>query len=340
MTFPGLVLRNALRNKCRFTLTLSGVALSLFLLTVLRVVLRGLTDPATTDEAALRLVVRHKVSLANMLFAKYKFRVEKMPGVRYCLDRFIKERAACVVGIKTLNRFGWKIGDRITLMGAMWPCNLELTIRGVYSGTVDETNLFFHHEYFDELLGDKGFTGLLWVRAENAAVVPDLIERIDAAFANSDAETKTETEHSFQLGFVSMLGNLKRLIGGISSVIVFTLVLVTSGTMSMTIRERVREIAILKALGFGARRIFCLILAESFGLAMIGGLAGCLGAWVLVHAVDIYKLSRGLFVNFEVTPRILAQSLLGAALLGIVSCLWPAYGNLKRSVVEGLRAPD
>jgi len=88
-----------------------------------------------------------------------------------------------------------------------------------------------------------------------------------------------------------MLGNLKRLIGGISSVIVFTLVLVTSGTMSMTIRERVREIAILKALGFGARRIFCLILAESFGLAMIGGLAGCLGAWVLVHAVDIYKLS-------------------------------------------------
>ena len=380
MTFPGLVLRNALRNKRRFTLTLSGVALSLFLLTVLRVVLRGLTDPATTDEAALRLVVRHKVSLANMLFAKYKFRVEKMPGVRYCskmlwfggiyqdeknffpqfacdadtvfkvlaeakidpqqLDRFTKERAACVVGIKTLNRFGWKIGDRITLMGAMWPCNLELTIRGVYSGTVDETNLFFHHEYFDELLGDKGFTGLLWVRAENAAVVPDLIERIDAAFANSDAETKTETEHSFQLGFVSMLGNLKRLIGGISSVIVFTLVLVTSGTMSMTIRERVREIAILKALGFGARRIFCLILAESFGLAMIGGLAGCLGAWVLVHAVDIYKLSRGLFVNFEVTPRILAQSLLVAALLGIVSCLLPAYGNLKRSVVEGLRAPD
>src|SRR6266581_943851 len=330
MTFPGLVLRNALRNKRRLTLTLSGVALSLFLLTVLRVVLRGLTDPATTDEAALRLVVRHKVSLANMLFSKYKFRVEKMPGVRCCskmlwfggiyqdeqnffpqfacdadtvfkvlaeakidpqqLDRFIKERAACVVGIKTLNRFGWKIGDRITLMGAMWPCNLELTIRGVYSGTVDETNLFFHHEYFDELLGDKGFTGLLWVRAENAAVVPDLIERIDAAFANSDAETKTETEHSFQLGF-------------------------------------------------GAWRIFCLILAESFGLAMIGGFAGCLGAWVLVHAVDIYKLSRGLFVNFEVTPRILAQSLLGAALLGIVSCLLPAYGNLRRSVVEGLRAP-
>src|SRR6266436_10429130 len=84
MTIPGLILRNALRNKRRLALTLSSVALSLFLLTGLQVVLRGLTDPTTTDEAALRMVVRHKVSLANMLFAKYKFRVEKMPGVRYC----------------------------------------------------------------------------------------------------------------------------------------------------------------------------------------------------------------------------------------------------------------
>ena len=178
MSIPSFIVRNALRNKRRFILTLSSVVLSLFLLTLLLVLLRGLTDPATTDEAALRIVVRHKVSLANMLFSKYKSRIERMPGVKYCtkllwfggiyqdennffpqfacdadtlfkvlseasidpqqLEQFIKERTACVVGIKTMQRFGWKVGDRITLMGAMWPCNLELIIRGAYSGSVDE----------------------------------------------------------------------------------------------------------------------------------------------------------------------------------------------------------
>jgi putative ABC transport system permease protein len=380
MTLPGLILRNALRNRRRLTLTLGSVAVSLFLLTLLQVVLRGLTDPATTEEAALRIVVRHKVSLANMLFSRYKTRLERMPGVRHCtkllwfggiyrdeknffpqfacdadqlfkvlseatidsrqLERFISERTACVVGIKTLQRFGWRLGDRITLMGAMWPCNLELTIRGVYAGGTDETNLFFHHEYFDELLGDQGFTGLFWVKAENAAMVPDLIRRIDAEFANSDAETTTETERSFQIGFVSMLGNVKLLIGSISTVIVFTLVLVTAATMSRAIRERIREIALLKALGFGSLRIFGLILAESFALALTGGFVGCLAAWLAVGTVDIYRLSRGLFVSFNVTPEILAKGFLVAAMLGIFSCLLPTISGLKRSVVEGLKAHD
>ena len=380
MTIPSFILRNALRNRRRFVLTVTSVTFSLFLLTVLLVMLRGLTDPATTDEAALRIVVRHKVSLANMLFSKYKARIERMPGVKHCtkllwfggiyqdeknffpqfacdadtlfkvlseatidrrqLEQFVKERTACVVGIKTMERFGWKLGERITLMGAMWPCNLELTIRGVYSGSVDESNLFFHHEYFDEALGDQGITGLFWVRCESTDAVPLLIERIDAEFANSDAETKTETQQSFQLGFVSMLGNLKLLIGSICTVIVFTLVLVTAATMGMAIRERGREIALLKALGFGSRAVFGLLLAESFSLAMLGGALGCAAAWAMLHTVDIYRLSRGLFVNFAVTPQIVAQALAAAALLGMASCLWPALTSIRRSVVAGLRTVD
>jgi putative ABC transport system permease protein len=174
------------------------------------------------------------------------------------------------------------------------------------------------------------------VRCENATAVPELIEKIDAEFANSDAETKTETQQSFQLGFVSMLGDLKLLIGSICTVIVFTLVLVTGGTMSMAIRERGREIAILKALGYEARLLFGLLFAESFGLAMLGCIIGCAGAWALLETVDIYRLSRGLFVNFEVTARIITQTLAVAALLGIVSCLWPALTSIRRSVMAGL----
>jgi putative ABC transport system permease protein len=380
MSLPGFIVRNALRNKRRFVLTVGSVALSLFLLALLQVVLRGLTDPAASDEAALRLVVRHKVSLANMLFAKYQPRIEKMPGVAACtkllwfggvyqdeknffpqfacdaaslfnvmtdarieapqLARFIQQRNACVVGRKTMERFGWRVGQRITLLGAMWPCNPELEIVGQFTGGVDESSLYFHHAYVDELLGDQGITGLFWLRAESPASAAALVERIDAEFANSDAETITETEHSFQIGFVSLLGNLKLLIGSICTVIVFTLVLVTGGTMSMAIRERVKEIAILKALGFPAVQVFGLILAESFALAILGGVIGLAGTWCALHAVDLYKVSRGMFVHFALTPVIFSRTLAAAAVLGLVSCLIPAWTTTRRSVVDGLRTED
>jgi putative ABC transport system permease protein len=380
MTLTGFIFRNALRNRRRLVLTLFSVSLSLFLLAILQVVLRGLTNPEASDEAALRLVVRHKVSLANMLFAKYKPRIEKMPGVAACtkllwfggiyqneknffpqfacdaeslfkvmsdaridsrqLERFIRLRTACVVGHKTMERFGWRVGQRITLLGAMWPCNPELEIVGEFTGGVDESSLYFHHEYLDELLGDQGITGLFWIRADSPASATALVEGIDSEFANSDAETITETEHSFQIGFVSLLGNLKLLIGSICTVIVFTLVLVTGGTMSMTIRERVKEIAILKALGFRGSQVFGLILAESFALALAGGIIGLLAAWCALHAVDLYKISRGMFVNFALTPQILSRTLMVAALLGLVSCVIPGWTNTRRSVVDGLGTVD
>jgi len=379
MTLPGFILRNAARNKRRLLLTLSSVTVSLFLLTVLQVMLRGMTDPSSTDAAATRIVVRHNVSLANMLFAKYQQRIEQMPGVAACTkllffggiyedeknffpqfacdapklfdvmtevqidpeqqQQFIREKTACVVGRATMDRFGWKLGDRISLMGAMWPCNPKLTIRGVYTG-FDETHLYFHHDYLDELLGDKGFTGLFWIRATTPDAVTDLIKRIDAEFRNSDAETNTETERAFQLGFVSMMGNIKMLIGSISTVIVLTLLLVTASTMSMTIRERQQELAILKTLGFSSSRLFGLILTESFGLALGGGILGCSTAALLLRSFDMYKLSRGLFVSFQVTPDIVVKGLIVAGLLGILSCLFPAISSIRKNIVTSIRTVD
>ena len=256
------------------------------------------------------------------------------------IQDFLKEKNACVVGNKTMERFGWKIGDRITLQGTLWPCDPELIIRGVYRKGIDMTNLFFHHEYFDELMGNKGLVGTYWIRAENADSVSDLIERIDRTFANSDAETKTETERAFQLGFVSMFGNIKVLLGSISTVIVFTMILVTASTMSMAIRERSREIAILKAVGFDGWQIFGLILAESFGLAVAGGVIGCGGAAFLYRNIDIYSLSHGVLLKLDVTPAILAAGMTVAAILGIVSCLRPAYTSIQTTVVAGLKELD
>src|SRR4029077_7104954 len=159
--------------------------------------------------------------------------------------------------------------------------------------------------------------------ATSADAIPDIIKRIDATFKNTDAETKTETERAFQLGFVSMFGNIKMLIGSISTVIVFTMLLVTASTMSMAIRERSREMAILKAIGFNGPQIFSLILAESTGLAMTGGIIGCVGAKLLFGHVDIYKLSGGNVPMFPVTLDVVALGLLVALMLGVLSSIVP-----------------
>jgi putative ABC transport system permease protein len=171
-------------------------------------------------------------------------------------------------------------------------------------------------------------------------MMPKVIERIDTMFANTDAETKTETERAFQLEFVSMIGNVKIFIGSILVVIVFTMLLVTASTMSMAIRERTREIAILKAVGFDGVRIFGLILAEAFGLAMAGGVIGCFGAKLLFTHLDIYKMSKGFIPIFPISVDTLALGLIVAGLLGVVSSLAPAYSTLKLAVVEGLKELD
>lgn len=382
MTIPGFIVRNALRNKRRLILTVLSVALSLFLFTTLQTALRLMTHPPTSEQAALRIVARHRVSLANVLPAKYQLRIERMPGVQYCskftyfggiykdqshsnfaqfavdADRifkifsemivppqqqeaFVREKTACVVGDKLMERFGWKLGDKITFFGTIWACDPELTIRGTYHGQgIDETLVLFHHDYFDELMGDRGLVGTFWIKAASPGIIPGLMERIDAAFRNTDAETKTETERAFQLDFISMLGNVKLFIGSISTVIVFTMLLVTASTMSMAIRERSREMAILKAIGFNGAQIFSLILAESFGLAMTGGVIGCVGAKLLFGHVDIYKLSHGNVPMFPVTTDVVALGLLVALVLGVVSSLVPARASIKTTVVAGLRELD
>jgi len=167
-----------------------------------------------------------------------------------------------------------------------------------------------------------------------------VIKAINAAFANTSAEVRAESERNFQLGFISMLGNVKALIASISTVVVFTLVLVSASTMSMAVRERFRELAILKALGFRRRELFAFILAESFGLAAVGALLGIGGAYLLYTFDDIGKMTQGIFVSFEVTPRIMGIAGLVAVLLGIVSALAPSLSVARMSVVEGLKTLD
>lgn len=255
-------------------------------------------------------------------------------------DDFIRDRTACFVGKDTMDRYQLKVGDRMKFTGTFYPVDLDLKIAAVYTGTVDDRNVFFHHKLLDELTGDLGTVGTWYVRVASADVANDVIARIDKAFENSSAEVRTETERAFQMSFMSMLGNVKVLTMSISAVVVFTLVLVTVSTMSMAIRERFRELAVLKAIGFQRRELFGFILAESFGLAALGAFLGIGGAWLFWSHINLQKLTGGFLIYFEVTPRIMATGGIVAALLGILAAIGPSISVARTSVVEGLKTLD
>jgi putative ABC transport system permease protein len=256
-------------------------------------------------------------------------------------EAFERDRTACILGKLTADKYGLKIGDKMVLESTIYPCTIELKIAGIYSGTIDDRNVLFHHDYLDEAADSKGTVGTWWVKARTLDDVPAVVTAINEAFKNTSCEVRAETERAFQLSFVSMLGNIQVLIGSICTVVVFTLVLVAASTMSMAIRERLRELAVLKALGFRQRELFAFILAESFGLAMLGALLGVGGAWVLFEPAHVMqKITGGLFITFEVTPRIIGMATAVAAGLGIVASIAPALGVARMSVVQGLKTLD
>jgi putative ABC transport system permease protein len=381
LSIPGFILKNALRNVRRASLTVLSVAISCGLLVTLLTLQRELTVPPESESASFRIIARNKVSLAQPLPARQMVKIEKIPGVRQVspftffggmfrdetatswaqfgvdpkrfrelimegrisqgsYEDFVNDRNACMLGADTFRRYGFKIGEKLRFTGTFYPVDLELRIAAVYEGTVDDRNCFFHHKLLDELMGDWGQTGCWYILADSADAVNDVINRVNSAFENTSAEVRAETERAFQLSFVSMFGNVKLLFGSISAVVIFTLILVCVSTMSMAIRERFRELAVLKAIGFRRRELFSFILAESFGLSMAGAVIGIGGVWLFWNNVNLQKLTNGFLPYFEVTPRIMATGGIVAALLGILAAIGPSVAVARMSVVQGLKTLD
>ena len=381
MTIGTFILKNALRNKRRMTLSVLSVAASLFLLVTLLVFKRELTLPAEGAGAELRVAVRNKISIANLLPAKQLPIIERIPGVeavtpftwfggkykgeqgmsfaQFALDpkklravfteakmppqdfsAFENERDACIIGKITADKYKLKVGDKMTLESTIYPVTMEFKIVGIYAGTPDDRNMLFRQDYLDEASGTKGLVGMWWLKVKSAEDMPRVISAINNAFANTSAEVRAESERTFQLSFISMWGNIKLLIMLICSAVIFTLLLVSASTMSMAIRERFRELAILKAIGYRRRELFAFILAESFGLAAAGALLGVGGAYVLFNYGDVAKMTNGIFPSFEVTSRIVGTGALVAAMLGIIASIMPSIAVAKMSVTEGLKTLD
>ena len=376
MTYASFIWTNIARNPRRTILTIVSIGLSLFVLSTLMTVLTELNREPEGEDTHLRLVVRRATSLADRLPEAYAAKLQRVPGVRLVhaltwfggiyidegnffanfacdpdtlfamfpenrippeqLKAFQAERIAAVAGRKLVERFKWRLGDRLTLQGTIYPVDLEFVLRGIYTGT-DETAFFFHRAYLEEALGRPGKVGTFWLKAASAGDIPRIMDAVDTLFKNSDAETKTETERAFQLGFISMLGNVKTLIASISSVVVFTILLVTANTMAMSIRERAREIAILKTLGFGRRRLLGVLMGESAVIALTGGVLGCMGARLFFSVVDVWRYTQGLFPIFIVEPSTILLGIGLSVLIGLASAALPAIRVSRLTIAEALR---
>jgi putative ABC transport system permease protein len=164
---------------------------------------------------------------------------------------FLRERSACVMGRPLVERLGLKLGDRITLVGYIFPGTMEFVIRGIYDARRDNENMFFHHKYLMESLslGRRDFAGTFMILADSPQSVPRIAQAVDEMFRNSPQQTKTDTEKAFELSFLSYLGNVKMFLLSICGALTFTVLLVSANTMAMSVRERIREIGILKTLG-------------------------------------------------------------------------------------------
>jgi putative ABC transport system permease protein len=242
------------------------------------------------------------------------------------------------VGEKLARKYGFEAGDRITLRGTIFEGTWDFTVCGVArpaTPDLDTNWLLFNGEYLNQRMGDFGQVGTFVIKLDDPNRAGDVARMIDETFANSAAETKTETEKAFQLGFISMLGNIQAVIYALGSAIVVAIFLVSMNTMMMAGRERTREIAVLKAVGFNDRTVVGLVLSEALLIALVGGLLGAGLARFTFSVTDF--TAGGFFPRFDVTDGTIAQALAIALFLGVVSGVAPAWSAARMRIVDALR---
>jgi putative ABC transport system permease protein len=251
---------------------------------------------------------------------------------------FQTDKEGAIVGEALAERFKWKIGDRIPIKGTIFAGTWEFNIRGIYRGRRvqdDTTQLWFRWDYLDERKAfGKGWVGWYTVRIANPDDAVRLVKLIDAQFANSPAETKTDTEKAFAASFVKQMGNIQLLIMSVGSVVFFTLLLVTGNTMAIAVRERTRELAVLKAVGFSDRFVLALVIVETMIVAAVGGGVGLGLAKLFTLRGDP---TGGLLPFFYLAPDDIAIGLGLALAVGLAAGVLPALSASRLRVVDALR---
>jgi putative ABC transport system permease protein len=376
-----LLFRNLLRHKLRTGLTLCGICVAILSFGLLRTVVSAWYAGVEASSAN-RLITRNAISLIFPLPLSYLERIRGVEGVKsvsygnwfggiyieeknffanfaveprtyldlypeYLLpedqeEAFLRDRRACIAGRKLAKRFGWKLGDLITLRGTIFPGNWEFVLRGIYSGRdsrVDESQFFFHWDYLNEslkkrrsLMADQ--VGIYILSVRHPELAAETATNVDRVFRNSYAETLTETEKAFQLGFVALTEAILLVIRLVSYVVIVIIMAVAANSMSMSVRERLGEYAVFKTLGFGGVYLATMILGESLLIAALGGVWGILltfpAAKTFMHYLGDY------FPVFLVTKETVVLQGLAALAVGMAAAGLPAWRAVRVPIVQAL----
>ncbi|OLE66933.1 MAG: hypothetical protein AUG09_04985 [Acidobacteria bacterium 13_1_20CM_2_68_7] len=250
------------------------------------------------------------------------------------------QRDSFIAGKQLIDRYHWKIGDRIQLKGTYISGTLDLVLRGVYTGP-DESNIFFHNKYLENsFVGRLNQTGIFYLRTEAPEKVPVVCDAINRMFENSDAPVKAMPERQFMLQFTEMMGNVKLLVRSIALTVLFTVVLIVANTMAMSARERVTQIAVIRAIGFRRRQVLVLVLSEAIVLALLGGVAGVVGSfpftWGLVWMMKQTPVAMFAY-NIKISGATLLTAFSASVAIGVLAGFVPAIRSARISIVDGLR---
>lgn len=378
-----LVLKNSVRNPLRTLLTVLGIAVGVvafgFLQTVLVAYYIGVEASSPN-----RLVTRHRVSLFNLLPVAQRDKIAQIPGVdavsygvwfggyykdpqnffgQIAIDpayldlypEFVvpadqrseweADLMGAVVGTKLAERFGWKLGDRITLTGTIFSGDWDFIVKAIYTGrdrATDETAMFFHWKRIDERFRDAGMgsqVGWYLIGVDDPARNARISDEIDALFINSAHPTLTETEKDFQQSFVSMMGTIITIIKVASWIVIGIILLIMANTMAMAARERTTEYGVLKTLGFRALHLTSLIGGEALLISFVGAAVGCAVAFGLVDVVGkVMEMSMGsMFPVFELTPTIVSQAVGLAMAAGLLASSLPLARAVRLPIADALR---
>lgn len=381
MKFLHLIWANLLRKKLRTSLTLLSIVVAFVLFGFLCAIKQALVGGVALAGAD-RLIVRHKVSIIQMLPESYQSRMQRLPGVTavahqtwfggiyqdpknffmQCpvvpqefmpmfpefmlppeqMKAWLATRTGAIVGRNTAERFGWKIGDKIPIMSPIWLRKTwEFDLVGIYDGRdkgTDTTGFYFRYDFFDESRKaqnwGQGLVGWYTIRVQDPAQAAEVARRVDEEFANSPAETKTEPEGAFIQGWANQIGNIALIVAAILGAVFFTILLVTGSTMSQSVRERIGELGVLKAIGFTNGQVLSLVLAESCLLTIVGGMLGLGVAWLMISRGDP---TGGLLPLFFFPTRDVLLGLGLSLMLGFVTGILPAQQAMRLRVADALR---
>ncbi len=379
MKFSKLILKNILRNKRRTLLTISSLVVSLFLIITLATILtefsrgssrsnplRLITRHAVSLAFTLPVAQQQRIATVPGVKAVIPFswfggiyKDEKNFFANFAVDAsrlrevltelnmsdpewqaFINDRQGAIVGQKLVKLYGFTSGQRVTLRSPIYDRSVEFIVRGVYTGG-DEKTLFFHHEYINELVPAwaKDQVSTFSILANSAEDVPRIAQTIDSIFINTDAPTKTESERDFAISFETMMGGVKQFMYGIMGAITFSLLLIMGNTMAMTVRERTREVGMLKALGFQRGTIAGLFVGEALLVTTLGALIGIGGAMLLFKSID-FSLVIPNFQSFVPTSQTLMVAFVVSIFVGLVSVVYSAYRVSGMTIAEALRSTE